>query len=140
MANCDYERQIPIAVCVDGEVGPQPNGTVASANLGVQINDSAIVNPSPKTLTQNNWNGSSTTFNGWVDMFFFENCNVDASSMTVTLGPGNNQVTIDISIDVSDCSGSTTYSQCGGPGPHTFTDSKTYPLVVGNPCPFAVGP
>lgn len=134
MPSCVYGRTIPVEVCTDGPVGGGD-----SSDMSVKLTDGGLVSGGMKILTKTNWNGSSTSFNNWVD--FFPDCAVNGSSMTVTLGPGTDEVTISISVTVSSCNTfGTTYSNCGGPGPHTLTDTKTVPLNVGGACSFAVGP
>ena len=128
--NC-YSSELQLAVCVDGVI----NATT-TANLSVEVPSGNDLVGNGNLGMQAGWNGSAVTFTNWHDNPNWGGCTVNSSSLTVTL-VSDDTVQVDVSISVT-CDASDSgdlYDDCGGPGTHTFTDSKTIPLTIGDPCP-----
>ncbi len=128
--NC-YPDEFPIVVCTDG-----PVNETTTALLTVQLSGSHDLASSTLIGMKAGWTGAAEVFTGWANASW-SGCDVLSASVTVTL-MGTNMVKVDVAVTVSNCPDNTSgdiYDTCGGPGPHTFTDSKVVPLTIGVPCP-----
>ena len=128
--NC-YSSDLDLDVCVDGAINAS-----STATLTVQTSSNNGLVSSGTIGMQAGWNGAATTFTNWHANANWGGCTINSTSLTVTL-VSDDMVQVDVSISVT-CDASDSgdlYDDCGGPGTHTFTDTKTIPLTIGDPCP-----
>lgn len=132
MAECNnYGFNVPVDVCVDGPVSA---GQTAGVEVRVLANDAS----SSQKLGKKSGFGamSPKTYTGWADAGTYFGCTIVGSTLKVILGPGDDMVTVEVTLTVKDCpGGGGVYSSCGGSGPHTLTGTQTLKIKPGD-CPF----